>query len=175
MTIPTGWEDILDKGEKILWQGRPDGTVRWKARNFITLIFGIFFAGFALFWMTMAASAGGGFWMFGLIHFTVGIAIGVGPPFFNAYKRRHSWYTLTGNRAIIATDMPMRGRKLKSYPITNETIISYDSGTPATLNFAKEIKRGKNGSYTIDIGFEQIDDGAEVYRLMREIQRGDAE
>lgn len=172
MTIPTGWESILDEGENILWQGRPDGAVRWKVGNFMTLIFGVFFAGFALFWMVMAAQAGGGMWMFGLLHFGVGIGIGIGPPLYAAYKRRHSWYTLTDSRAIVATDMPLRGRKLKSYPITAATNLGFDGETPASVTFAQEYRRGKNRGYTVDIGFEWIEDGPEVYRLMRDIQKG---
>lgn len=171
MTIPTGWEGILDDGEEILWQGRPDGAVRWKVGNFVTLIFGIFFAGFALFWMAMAAKGGGGMWMFGLIHFSAGIGIAFGPPFGSAYKRRHSWYTLTGNRAIIATDTPFRGRKLISYPITADTNLGFDNEPLATVTFAEEYRRGNKRSYTVDIGFEWIEDGAEVYGLMRDIQK----
>jgi len=90
MSIPTGWGDILDPGETILWQGRPDGAMVLKLSNIVMLVFGLFFAGFALFWMVLAASAGGVFWMFGLIHFSVGIGIAFGALFWSAYRRRHS-------------------------------------------------------------------------------------
>lgn len=173
-TAKSGWEGILDDGETVLWQGRPDGAVKFRIGHVFTFIFGLAFAGFALFWMIMASSAGGGFWMFGLIHFSVGIGLAIGPPFWSAWRRRHTWYTLTDRRAFIATDMPLRGRKLKSYPIRADTVLDYDGDDPATIHFAHEIRRSKNGSRRHDIGFERIDGGAEVYRMMRKVQQGRA-
>jgi len=170
MSKTPGWEGILDPGETIIWQGRPDGAITLKPRNIMTLIFGIVFAGFALFWMTMAAQAGGGFWMFGLLHFSVGLGIIFAALFWGAYQRRHSWYTLTNTRALIATDMPLLGRKLKSWPIIADSVLELTQGPPDTVHFAEKTKRSKNGSYQVPIGFERIDDGREVFRLMRDIQ-----
>jgi len=170
MNAPTGWEGILDPGENIIWQGRPDGAIILKARNIMSVIFGLFFAGFALFWMVMAASAGGGFWMFGLIHFSVGVGIIFVAAFAGPYKRRNSWYTLTDRRAIIASDLPILGKKLQSWPITAASTLSLIQGPPDTVIFAEKTKRTKNGSRQVPIGFERIEDGREVYRMMRDIQ-----
>jgi hypothetical protein len=170
MSAPTGWEGILDPGENIIWQGRPDGAVTLRPRNIMMLVFGLFFAGFALFWMVMAASAGGGFWMFGLLHFSVGVGIIFSALFWGAYKRRHSWYTLSDRRAIIATDLPLLGKKIKSWPITASSVLDLTQGPPDTVNFAEKTKRSKNGSYQVSICFERIPDGVEVYRKMRDIQ-----
>ncbi len=171
MSAPAGWEGILDEDETILWQGRPDTAVTWKWVHLFTGLFGLAFAGFAVFWMFLASSAGGQFWMFGLIHFFVGLAIGIGPPFASAWRRRHTWYTLTDRRAFIASDLPLRGRRLKSYPVDEDTPLDYQPGDPATVYFAHEMRRTKNGSRRHDIGFERIADGEDVYRLMRDIQR----
>lgn len=173
MKSPTGWENILDDGEEIRWQGRPDTQIVWKVRHIFTFLFGIAFAGFAVFWMLMASAAGGGFWAFGMIHFSVGLGIAFGPPFWNAWRRRHTWYTLSDRRAFIATDTPFVGRRLKSYPITDDTVIGFQPGKAASIHFAKEHRRSKNGSHSVAIGFERIADGDEVYRLIREIQRVD--
>ncbi|HGG05419.1 MAG TPA: aspartate carbamoyltransferase catalytic subunit [Aliiroseovarius sp.] len=170
--IKTGWESILDDDETILWQGRPSGAVRLKPGNIVGMLGGLGFAGFALFWMIMASKAGGGFWMFGLIHFTVGLSIAFGAIFWNAFRRRFTWYTLTNKRAIIATDLPVKGRVLKSYPIRFNTVLEYEPGPPATIIFSEELRRGSKGRrYTVKIGFEQISDGDRVYRLMRDVQR----
>lgn len=172
-TAPAGWEGILDPGERILWQGRPVPGIVWRPQQMVTFLFGLAFAGFALFWMLMAATAGGFFWMFGLIHFGVGLALSFGPIVWPAYMRRHTWYTLTDRRAFIATDAPLLGRRLKSYPIERGTVLSYDAGNPATIHFAHVMRRTKNGSSRSDIGFERIAEGPEVYGLMRQIQRGE--
>jgi hypothetical protein len=170
MTGETGWEGILDETEQVLWQGRPDAKVILKISSLVGFVFGLFFAGLALFWMIAAAQGGGFFWMFGLLHFSVGVSIALGAVFWDAWRRRHSWYTLTDRRAFIATDMPLRGRSLKSYPFTRETVLDFDGGEPATIMFNHEMRRGRRGPYRVDVGFERIKNGAEVYRLMREIQ-----
>ncbi len=169
-----GWEGILDEGETIVWQGRPDGAFEFRLGDIFTGIFGLFFAGFALFWMVMASAAPGPFWMFGLLHFGVGVSIMIGPPVWRTWRRRHTWYTLTTRRAFIATDMPMMGRKLKSYPITEDTPLTLEGDTPGTVIFATERRRRKNGYYDADIGFERLDNAGEVYSLMRKTQRGAA-
>ncbi|WP_421701695.1 aspartate carbamoyltransferase catalytic subunit [Aliiroseovarius sp.] len=174
---PTGWEGILDEGETVLWQGRPDPRVVFRIEKAFQFIFGLFFAGFALFWMVMASQAGGVFWMFGLIHFSAGIAISFGAIFWDAYRRRHTWYTLTDRRAFIATDMPLRGRKLQSYPIDGATPLEFSPGPLATITFASEVRRGNKGRrYSVPVGFERIADGDAVYRHLRKIQeaRSDA-
>jgi hypothetical protein len=173
MTTP-GWDGILDEGEDIIWQGRPDAKLVFKPENIVMFLFGLAFAGFALFWMVMASMAGGFFWMFGLIHFSVGVGIAGGALFWNAYKRKHSWYTLTSRRAFIATDMPVMGRSLKSYPIDEDTVLDFIDGDLATIHFATERKRGKNGTYTVNIGFEWIENGRAVYQIFRDIQRSAA-
>ena len=112
--------------------------------------------------------------MFGLLHFFVGLGVAFGATFWSAWRRRHTWYTLTDRRAFIATDIPFKGRSLKSYPITASTVLDYDSGNPASIMFNHEMRRSKNGSYRVDVGFERIENGAEVYRLMRDIQERQA-
>jgi len=168
---PTGWDGILEQGEKILWQGRPGTNLRIKPSQFTAILFGLFFSGFALFWMVMAFQAGGFFWMFGLIHFAVGLSIGIGPVYKSVIRRKNTWYTLSDRRAFIATAMPVVGRRITSYPISANTSLDYQQTTPPSIYFAHEYKQGKNRSRRIDIGFEAIDDGRKVLALMRGIQK----
>lgn len=170
-SVQDEWQGILDQDEHILWQGRPDPTLVFTFANIGALVFGLIFAGFALFWMIMAASAPGFFWMFGLIHFSVGIGMACGSVLWGPWRRRHTWYTLTTKRAFIATDIPLKGRRLKSYPITPQMPLDLRKGTFSTLNFAHEMKRTKNGSRKVPVGFERIPDGAEVLVLMRDVQK----
>lgn len=172
MTAATGWEGILHPGETILWQGRPDPGFQITAGGVFEAVFGTVFAGFALVWMWLAASAPGGFWMFGLIHFSVGIGLIFHALFWPGFRRRHTWYTLTSERAFIATDLPVRGKTLKSYPITRDTALSLEDGPPGTIWFAHEYRRAKRGSRRVDIGFERIAAARDVLKLMTGIQRG---
>jgi hypothetical protein len=166
----TGWESILDEDEAILWQGRPDGAIVLQKRNILTLLFGLLFSGIAVIWMIAASGAGGIFWMMGLLHFSAGLAVAFSAVFWGAVLRRHSWYTLTDRRAIIAADLPLLGKRLNSYPITESTVLELIDDPLATVNFAHKIMRSKKRSYTVPVGFERIHDGKEVYRIMRTIQ-----
>ncbi len=53
---PESWDDYLDRGEKILWQGRPAPGIRVSATGIVMTGFGIFFFGFAIFWTYMAST-----------------------------------------------------------------------------------------------------------------------
>jgi hypothetical protein len=168
---PPGWEGVLHEGEEILWQGRPEPGVGLRPKHIFTILFGCAFSGFALIWMIMAATAGGYFWMFGLIHFTVGIGVILGPIFGPAYMRRKTWYTLTNQRAFIA-DITLFGQKrLKSYTINAETNVETEIGPLTTINFATVQRRGKNRTYTVPIGFERLLDGTKVSALILDMQK----
>ncbi len=170
----TAWEGILDAGERILWQGRPDASIVIKPATIFIIFFGCIFAGFALFWMATSLQAGGFFWLFGLPHFGIGIFIIFTAIYGGSYMRKRTWYTLTDKRALIATDLPIKGRGMKSYPITAETQLDFQDNDPATIYFFKRIRRNKNGTHTVNVGFERIPDGRKVYGLMRRIQGGNA-
>lgn len=164
----TGWEGILDEGESILWQGRPDGRVSFRLSKLFQAVFGVFFAGFAVFWMAMAAQAGGIFWMFGLLHFFVGAGMVFAAIFADAWRRRHTWYTLSDKRAFVATDVPFKGRKLVDYDINETMRISFLEGPPDSIYFTT--RKGVNKTRR-PTGFDRIEGGKEVYRMMRDIQR----
>ncbi len=168
----TGWEGILDAGERIIWQGRPDPSFHVSPKKLFPTLFGLGFAGFALFWMAMAAQSGGGFWMFGLIHFSVGLWLTGNSLFGESLRHRRTWYTLTDKRAFIATDFPWKGRQLDSYALTPATRLSLRGGLPGSVIFAREERRGNKGRrYMVDIGFHRIGDAEKVYELMRGVQR----
>jgi hypothetical protein len=170
-TTPEGWEGLLRDGEEILWQGRPEPGIALKPTHIFSTLFGLAFSGFAVFWMVMASRAGGFFWMFGLIHFSVGISMSVGTIIGPAYMRGKTWYTLTNRRAFIA-DISIFGQKrLNFYPIAPETPISIITGNYTTINFASKTRRGKNRTYTVPIGFERLNDGPTVSKLISDMQK----
>lgn len=166
------WVGILNPDETILWQGRPDGAIVFTPLNIVSLLFGLCFAGFALFGMVLASRAGGFLWTSILIPFSIGIGFAVVPLAWSPYRRRHSWYTLTNRRAIIATHMRMGGKTLHSLPITPNTALDFQDGDLVNLYFASRIRQTENGTYEERFGFERITDGRTVYSLMRDIQTG---
>lgn len=178
-----GWGPYLDRGEKILWEGSPNAGLRARAGDIGKSVFGIFFFGFALFWMwgaSGAMSAPGEMALFGMIFPLFGlpfVAVGAymlfGQYFWNAHVRRNTRYALTDKRAIIAKSVWRR--TLNSYKIEPSTQVEFQPGAEASIWFAEEVKRGSKGRrYTVKKGFEYIQDGDEVYRLIRRIQQGEA-
>ncbi len=168
-----GWNGILNDGEEILWQGRPDVGLIITPKAIGKLIFGLIFCGFAVVWMIGAAQTGGIFWMFGLIHFFAGIGVMGSGMFWPGIQAHHTWYSLSNQRAFIATDFPWSSRRLNSYPITAQSSLSFEEGPLTSIFFASEDFRRKRRTQTRGIGFERISDGRTVYNLMRDIQRTD--
>jgi hypothetical protein len=169
------WAGVVDKDETIIWQGQPDSGFILSFRMILGAAFGTVFAGSALYWMIVSAQAGSKVWMIGLIHMAVGIALAAGSLLKPAYGRRRTSYMLTDKRAYIATNLPLIGRSLKSYPITKDTVIDYQDATLPSIIFAKNSLRAKNGmKIDMPIGFERIRDGHAVLGHLRQIQDGSA-
>ena len=165
------WQGLLGADERIVWQGTPSGKLRLEFRSPFEPLFFTFFTGFSIFWMIMASRAPGYFWMFGLLFFFVGSYSLVGVHFWKSYLRTQSHLTLTNRRAFIATTV-FGKRKLKSYPITPNTVLEYVDGTLGSIFFAKEELRGEDGTTVIPIGFELIEDARSVFALFRKVQEG---
>lgn len=173
-TRENSWDGLLAEGERILWQGQPSQKLSARPGEIFESIFGIFFTGFSIFWMVMAASMGGGpFWMFGLIFFFVGCYQIFGKYLWTSYQRGHTWYTLSTRAAYIAKDSPLGGRSLASYPLTPDVDLEFKPGDLSAIYFASETYRVNGKRRTSKVGFENLTDGRDVYDQMLEIRRGD--
>ncbi|MBL4808020.1 MAG: aspartate carbamoyltransferase catalytic subunit [Rhodobacteraceae bacterium] len=173
--IAGGWQPYLDDGEKVIWQGAPDAGLHFHARGIMQSLFGVVFFGFSIFWVTMALKGSGPdgglgavFPLFGVPFVLVGFYLVIGHWFFDSYKRSRTRYALTDKRALIA--VRVFGKRMKSYPITRSKPITVKEGHMDSVIFDSVEKRGKNGSYTVDIGFQYIPDAMDVYKMMRDIQ-----
>jgi hypothetical protein len=173
---PEGWEGILEPGETVLWQGQPRPGVSFAGFDLRRTLFGIVFLGFALFWVVGAAGATGDapflmrflFPAAGLLFVFQGARLAGGDRLWQAWVRKHTWYTLTSRRALIATEVFGR-RRLDAWPITGRNALDLVEGSPGSVFFADSggpFGRGRR------IGFERIDDAREVLALMRRVQRG---
>lgn len=171
--VPEGWQGILDPGEKILWQGRPDTRVVFSLDQIPEILFGVFFAGFALFWIVMATWGAGFMGLFGMPFLAVGLMIIFKSNYLASERRRYTYYTLTARRAIIATAYPYSARKLKSYKISGNSPLEFeDLGDLGTIIFDRSVTRGRNtGTVTTEVSFERIADARHVWSLMRQIQQ----
>ena len=103
----------------------------------------------------------------------VGATAAFGPHLGDVYQRRHTWYTLTNRRAIIARNMFGR-RSLDSFPITPETRLEAELENESNIFFAQDVTGDDGDTLTKKIGFEMIDNGPSVHEIIRRVQRGEA-
>jgi len=193
MSAERGWQSILPEAERLLWQGRPDGSIR--LADFFTprLPFALFFTAFAVFWMAVISQMGSGtggaldlFPLFGLPFICVGLYIAFGIPLWDAYERRHAWYALTDEAAYIATELFGR-RSLKRYPISEMNALELEDGQQGAVWFNRDVhvyrktssyrttnSRRQAYSTTTRTGFKCIDAPRTVYQLMvRQLNKPD--
>lgn len=176
-----GWQGILEDGETVRWQGQPDPATDWSELRPQKVLFGLVFAGFAIFWIAMALGQVPGssfmgivFPLFGLPFLVIGLReAGLG-VLWAAYRRRHTWYSLTNRRAFIATDLFGR-RDLEAYPIGPATVLDLQDGKQTGhIWFATDFVKTQRGSKRRRIGFTHLNDSRAVYDLMRQMQRDTA-
>ncbi|MEZ5796022.1 MAG: hypothetical protein R3D63_00080 [Paracoccaceae bacterium] len=186
--VPEGWEGILTPGERILWQGRPEPGIDWRGLVGGRMLFGLVFAGFALFWMAMAFSmtrqAPGGlgllFPLFGLPFLLVGVQMAGGHLWLDARRRRGTHYTLTDRAAFVATETGGQ-RRLERYPLVRGMTVTLDEGAPGNLWFSETLQSHRINRTTASghrrivrrsfvtrqrTGFERIAEPRRVWQLM---------
>ncbi len=179
--VPPGWEGILDPGERVLWQGRPDSEMRADLSNPRRVAFGTVFAVFALIWTVGVLRTGvpNGLMalvmpLAGLAFVFLGVNLATGGIPFGVWRRRATTYTLTDRRAIIATAWLGR-RGLRSYPLGPDTHATLDEGPPAAIWISRGFAAHDQGSTRTRHGFTHLGpDARQVYDLVRRIQRGQA-
>ena len=203
MTTETasGWEGILDPGERILWQGRPRPGLSLRGFSPIEAGMGAFFMVFALVWINMTLEIGNSFRdapgfvrlfpLFGVIFFVAGFWIAIGGLLWQSFLLTRTHYTLTDRRGFIAVDHPFAGRKLSDYRIRPETELKLYDGSPGAVQFAtRRVTSTQYRTHSVNPGvgprrmtrtnrevpvfFDRIDDPRRVYRLLREVQTGAA-
>jgi hypothetical protein len=177
---PQGWDEILEPGEHLLWQGQPDATLDTSGLRAGGMVAGVGMTAFALFWTYLASGAvaqqgliGWIFPMFGLFFVILGLRQAGGSVFIDAWRRRRTWYSLTNRRAFIATDF-LGKRSLEAYPITGQTLFDHDGASPGSIWFATDFVRTKRGSRKRRVGFERLADSGPVLDLMVKVQREQA-
>jgi hypothetical protein len=163
------WDGILEDGEDILWQGRPDTRFAMADADMLPMIFGLIFTAFAMLWMAIAAIGDSMFWVFGLVHFSIGIAITGYAISRHTLARKYSYYTLTSSRAIIGLSYPWAKPSLRKRRITARTKIVLDP--EHTVTFGPSGRSKRHPIPTRPPQFAHIDDAEKVFHLMQQIQK----
>jgi len=166
-SVPEGWDGIMVPGERILWRGRPIARVKW-LRVGIMAAFGLAFAGFAVFWMVMAARSGAWFWAFGLIHFSVGLGLAAVSILEERMRLQDTFYTLSDRAAYVASRTLLKGRRLDTYPITAGLELGLRGGDKAgDVVFGSRSRWTISGLRAVEVGFLDITGAPEVFAILR--------
>ena len=172
----------LGDGERLLWSGTPRQGILWRNSDIAMVPFSLLWGGFAIFWETMVLKKAPLFFaLFGLPFVGVGLQMMVGRFFYDAWRRRHTFYGLTNQRAIIATRTP--ARTLRSYSVASLTnVVLQESAKDAgSILLGPSASRSPWPRQTvlfstnIDNSFEMITDARRVFDLLREAQKEEAQ
>lgn len=173
------WEDYFLPGEKLLWQGTPMPGFRAPPSMIFLSIFGIPFliAGGALSfggsWAIFEAESWGQRGIsalaavFGLPFLGVGLYLVIGQWWVLFAAPRRIRYALSTRAAYIAKHYWRR--EMEIYPIGADTPLELVKGRLGdTLWFHSYTEKDSDGPVTTRAGFENIAEGRQVLRLMRE-------
>ncbi len=174
------WEDWFEQGERLIWEGAPEG--RWTLNPWLLFLaaFGVPFLAAGLFVSGGALLFGDPFdfgfagilgrfvaFCFGLPFLASGIGMVFGPLYMQSQAPRHVRYALSDRRAYIATSWWTRQIEILTIPPGSP--IEVEGGR--SIFFQTLVGRDSDGDrITTRKGFENIADAAVVYRLLRGIQ-----
>ncbi len=173
MTQDNPWQ--LEPGERLLWQGRPQGGFAWPMPEMIAV---------GMFSILVALSGGGVTWLMAtndgpwLATLAASVALAGGIfmayPLLDLWTRRNSHYAITTRRGLIrqvGKDLVSvtldRPERLKLLPGPPDRIVFGHARSMNTGSFS-----GRRGAGT-DICFDQLDDGAEAYGIMMRVAMGE--
>ena len=143
--MQAGWNDVLARGERLLWSDRPAAGIALSDFMTVRLPFGLVFTAFSVFWITAAFAMtrnGGGFDifpLFGIPFVLTGLHLMIGIPIWEAYERAHSWYALSDRAAYIATELFGR-RKLVRYTPAEMNSLELEDGETGTVWFRRDVQ-----------------------------------
>lgn len=175
------WEDYFQPGEKLLWQGAPMPGFHAPGAVIFMSIFGIPFlvAGLALgfggLWAIFIAESWGERGLallatvFGLPFLGIGLYLVIGQWWIVIAAPRRIRYALSTRAAYIARNFWRR--QMTVYPISADTPLELVKGRLGdTLWFHSYTEKDSDGPVTTRAGFENIAEGRQVLRLMRELK-----
>lgn len=173
ITPSAEWDGILRDGEKILWQGRPDPGFYVHPSRRKTFVFGVIFSALGGIAVLAALVIGEGLAaLFGLAFAAFGLLFAAQGGLWPTYQRKHSYYTLTSQRAIIGIALPNRQPELKTFEIEPGDRYELMPGNPGSIVFDHEatgVEINDVPQY-FAVGFMRFAEAEHVWRLLQEQQ-----
>jgi hypothetical protein len=171
----------LSPGERVLWQGRPLGGLRFVPQDLLQFLFGLFFFGFSLFWLYAASGAmtkgnsapATAFPLFGVPFVLMGFYFVCGRFVFEAFQRKYTEYAVTNQRVIIRSGILNKStrsidyRKISNIRLiekpNNSGIIIFGDNDPYAVQMYGRFQRSAPDKQVLEF----IPDARSVYDLIR--------
>lgn len=178
MAKPLGLKQLaalLAPDEQVIWQGWPETSAPMpKAQARFWLFFGGIFALVGAIFLIVSMVAGKDavtlavFGGMGAVFFCIGLAAILLPRWL--YRRRLSKtrYLLSNQRAII-----LENKRSRSFPITPETMLDHELGTPGSVYFGQEdtALRINGRPVTAPVGFIAVSEAPQIVAAIHALQR----
>ena len=174
-----GWTSVLDSGETILWQGRPDARIAWRDILQIESLGGASFLVFALIWTagaSVATTENGepvprSLFLFMVPFVAIGLWLLVGRLAWDALVRSRTHYLLTDRAAYIRGGLPLA--RFERFPIHPAMPLTLNDHQPGSVWFAQRTvyriaPKGGFAPSETQVGFRRIPDARNVWRLLRD-------
>lgn len=95
--------NYINKGDKILWTGKPEEGFSFSSEDIFLIPFSLFFLGFSIFWMWGASQGSTFFALFGIPFLLVGLYMAIGRFFFDSMRKKNTFYGITENQILIVS------------------------------------------------------------------------
>lgn len=160
----------LQPGESILWSGSPRPGLRFTLLDIPLVIFGLFFTGISLLFVTSM-------FPFGLLlpHFWVGLYFVVGRFFVERKIRQSTSYAVTESRALIQRTWPTRKGSTVNLDAVPEISLAEHADGTGTISFGSNSSPFSRVSWPGQRSgptFDCIDDAPRVMRLLQRRRDG---
>ncbi|RLI96141.1 MAG: PH domain-containing protein [Candidatus Aenigmatarchaeota archaeon] len=163
---------VLDKNEKVLWDGKPNFWP-FVLGSMLLSVVGLFFIAIPLF-MVMAS---GSIFILIMPHFWIGIALTFGGPLYSWLVYRYIHYAITNKRVIIKSGLVGRDFKIVDYDkITNaevnisiwDRLLAKSSGSIYIFT-AGTISYGRNGPYHTPYRLSNVPEPYKVFKYFKKV------
>ncbi|MGM9631899.1 MAG: hypothetical protein ACI3XL_02260 [Eubacteriales bacterium] len=148
--------------EYVVWRGRP--SKKRAPEDFVMMPFGLFFAGFAIFWTIMAFTLTGSLvGLFGLLFIAVGLYVMFGARI----TRRKTFYVITNHKIYRSIFGRVDMVDLANLPPMR--VVANKNGTGSILFGEYHYHSGKHTHTGLVLSIDNIDDVASVQRIISDM------
>jgi len=174
--MPDSQYSLLEAGEKMLWEGRPQRGFMLRSSDAMLIPFSIFFFGFSIFWEFQATNgkAPTFFSLWGIPFIAVGFYLLIGRFLVDAFVRGSTYYGVTDQRVLISSGLWSREVRSLFLAGLPEMRLTQKSNGRGTIKFGADPQSNRiplswTGS-TVP-AFEGIEDVENVYKVILKAQK----